>query len=159
MTGHLYEADLEACYVSHSGETVLPLPSLETAVQSAISFMKKGGFSELIAAPMFLYFIAELPKSLTACTQVPTIAKDEVEILSSLSAFLNPVKLGKTVTVNYMKNKAQIEKDAQDIPTFWDSADYLKSGQSLGSIMTTLLGLEQHDLPTVEMLATDSFLN
>ena len=32
MTGHLYETELEACYISHSGDTVLPLPTLENAV-------------------------------------------------------------------------------------------------------------------------------
>ena len=42
MTGHQYQADLEACYISHGGESKIPLPSLETAVQTAINMMKKG---------------------------------------------------------------------------------------------------------------------
>ena len=157
MTGHQYQADLEECYISHSGDTVLPLPTLDTAVQTSIGMMRKGtSVGDLIAAPMFLYMIAELPKSLTACGQVPTIVQDEVTILESLAGFLHPVELGKNLTVNYISNKAKIEENAKNVPTFWDSGDYLKSGQSLGTLMTTLLGLGQHD---PQSFVTESFLN
>ena len=111
---------------------------------------------ELVAAPMFLYFIAELPKSLTACGEVSTIVEDEIAILESLAAFLHPVEMGKNLTVRYMTNKANIEEAAKNVPTFWDSSDYLKSGESLGTLMTTLLGLKQYD---PQSFATDTFLN
>merc|ERR1712232_1441336 len=157
MTGHEYKADLEACYISHPAEkSGLPisLPTLEDAVQMSIGMMRKGtATGDLIAAPLFLYFIAELPKSLTACGQVETITKDEVALLTSLSAMLHPVTLGRTLTVNMITEKAKIDENAKNVPASWDSGDYLKSGESLGTLMTTLLGLEQHD-PTSE-----SFLN
>ena len=73
MTGHYNTADYESCYTPQD-KGIGPLPTIETAVSTAIGMMRKDTFfGDLVAAPMFLYFMAEMPKSIISCPMIPTI--------------------------------------------------------------------------------------
>ena len=63
-------------------------------------------------------------------------------MFESLASFIHPTELGKTVTMNYLKNKDKIKQYTSDIPSDWDSSKFFESGDALGSLFTVLLGLE-----------------
>ena len=103
MTGHEHTGDYEVCYTKQDNG-IGPLPTIETAVTTAISMMRKGTFfGDLVAAPMFLYFMAEMPKSLISCSQIPTISMDEIHVLTSLKGMIKPETLGRNTTITYLQ--------------------------------------------------------
>ena len=103
MTGHEHTPDYEACYTKQDNG-IGPLPTIETAVTTGVSMMRKGTtFGDLVAAPMFLYFMVEMPKSLISCSQIPTISKDEIHVLTSLKGMIKPETLGRNMTITYLQ--------------------------------------------------------
>ena len=146
MTGHEFTPDYEACYTPQDSG-MGPLPTIEKAVPMAIGMMRKDTFfGDLVAAPLFLYFMAEMPNSLISCAQIPTITKDEVHVLTSLKGLIKPTVLGRNMTITYLQKGDEIKSEKKTIPDSWDSADYVQSGRSLGNLLTMLLGLEKPEI-------------
>ena len=57
---------------------------------------------------------------------------------------LKPEQLGKSMTITYIQQKEKIQSEARSIPDSWDAGDYVRSGQSLGNLITILFGLESY---------------
>ena len=124
----------------------------------AVGFVKQEAMlMDVASAPLFLGFIALMPKALTTC-KIDGLTEAEVGSLMELTKLLHPIELGRNLTRNYFSHGAEISEYAHGITTNWDSAEFLAAGTSFGSLMATLLKPAESSEAYTEPLET-LFLN
>ena len=103
-----------------------------------MTMLKKGTEAGQIAAGIdYSLYVSQLQSMLGSC---PDLQSDLKKIDDWAQIFSEPELFGKTVTINFIKEKDLVEGDIKLLEQYWDAGDYYTSGLTLAYIANVLVG-------------------